>query len=37
MLVVGREWVADCHLHLLRGGEMGFFGLGWFGGFFCLN
>lgn len=25
MLVVGREWVADCHLHLLRGGANGFF------------
>lgn len=23
MLVVGRKWVADCHLHLLRGGANG--------------
>lgn len=34
MLIVGREWVADCHLHPLRGGAKGFFfWLGWFGAF----
>lgn len=37
MLVVGREWVADCHLHPLRGGAKGFF-FGLVGlGLFCLN
>lgn len=38
MLVVGREWVADCHLHPLRGGAKGFFFFGLVGlGLFCLN